>query len=352
MKQQSTGRQFTNRGYAFVIQDCRGKYDSEGTFTPLADEARDGHATLDWVANQRWCNGRIGMWGRSYLGIVQVPAASGGHEALRCICPSVAPVSYFRDWIRYDGCFALGNAIRWSLTHASSSNQPPMAHFEWDELHNVPDPEAIASFVGFQTPALSTWAVHDVYDAYWEKMDQALIHDRVQVPGLHGGGWFDHLTRSQYETYQNIRDRGATETARKGQRLLIGPWGHSTVGTTGPNHCRYGDWEFGNEANLSVISHELQFLDYYLKDRDNGFTSQAPVKVFLMGENRWIYLDDWPPPEAKEQVWNLMSNGSANMKSGDGELSLEAPGSEAVDGYDYNPEEPVPTDMPGMVLKP
>ena len=73
---------FTDRGYALVAQDCRGKFDSGGDYVPLVHEAVDGQAALDWIANQRWSNGRIGMWGRSYLGIVQVPAASGGHEAL------------------------------------------------------------------------------------------------------------------------------------------------------------------------------------------------------------------------------------------------------------------------------
>ena len=81
---------FVSRGYALVAQDCRGKYDSEGEFTPLIYEKVDGQAAVDWIANQKWCNGRVGLWGRSYLGIVQVPAASGGHEALRCIVPSVA----------------------------------------------------------------------------------------------------------------------------------------------------------------------------------------------------------------------------------------------------------------------
>ena len=128
-KAAGNGPLFTSRGYAVVIQDCRGKYDSDGVFNPLADEAEDGQVTLDWVANQRWCNGRIGLWGRSYLGIVQMPTASGGHEALRCILPSVAPGSFFRDWIRYDGCFALANTIRWALTHASCRNQPSIASF-------------------------------------------------------------------------------------------------------------------------------------------------------------------------------------------------------------------------------
>ena len=340
---QGTAPAFVDRGYAFVAQDCRGKFGSEGAFTPLADEARDGQATLDWVANQRWCNGRIGMWGRSYLGIVQVPAASGRHEALRCLVPSVAPGSFFRDWIRYDGCFALGNAIGWLLPHASSRTQPPQTHFAWGDLHALPTYKAIARRVGFETPILAEWAARDCYDASWSDIDQDQMHASVRVPGLHGGGWFDHLTRGQFDAYRNIRDRGATGAAREGQRLLIGPWGHKTVGNTGPDHCRYGAWEFGSEADFPVLAHELQFLDFHLRDVDNGFVSQAPVKIFLMGEDRWVCLQDWPPPEAVEQVWYLDSGGSANMRIGDGKLDLAAPDRSAADAYTYDPQKPVPT---------
>ena len=340
---QGTAHEFTQRGYAFVAQDCRGKYDSDGLFVPLVDEASDGQTTLDWTANQRWCNGRIGLWGRSYLGIVQVPAASGGHEALRCIAPSVAPGSFFRDWIRYDGCFALGNAIRWSLTHASCRNQPPMAHFVWDELNHLTAPEAIAGHVGFETPVLSEWAAHDCYDDYWKSIDQYLMHPHIKVPGFHTGGWFDHLTRGQFTAYQNIRDNGATDLAQDEQRLLIGPWGHRNIGNTGPDHCRYGNWNFGAEADLPVLAHELQFLDFHLKEIDNGYTSQAPVKVFLMGENRWISLRDWPPPEVRTQSWYLQSGGSANMGSGDGVLTQESPDKSGVDSYVYDLRNPVTT---------
>ena len=336
-------RRFLDRGYAVVVQDCRGKYDSDGVFRPLVDEAGDGQATIDWAANQKWCNGRIGLWGRSYLGIVQVPAASGGHETLRCMAPSVAPGSFFRDWLRYDGCFALGNAVRWSLTHATCRGQPPLGHFSWDELNRLPGPEAIADRVGFDTPALPHWALHDRYDGFWEGIDQCLMHSSIRVPGFHVGGWFDHLMRGQFDAYQNIRDRGATEVARSGQRLLIGPWGHQNIDATGPSHYRYGDWDFGPEADLPVLAHELQFFDYYLKDLDNGYSKQPPVKVFLMGENRWLALEDWPPPGAVVQSWHLSSGGSANMWIGDGALARDKPTVSAADSYTYDPRNPVPT---------
>ena len=340
---QGVAKTFVDRGYAFVTQDCRGKYDSDGSFRPLRDEAEDGHAALDWVANQSWCNGRIGTWGRSYLGIVQVPAASGGHEALRCIAPSVAPGSFFRDWVRYDGCFAVGNAIRWALTHASCRTQPPQQHFDWEELNRLSGPEEIAARVGFGTPALAEWAEQDRDGEYWEAIDQSRMHEKVRVPGLHAGGWFDHLTRGQYEAYGNIRDRGATQEARQGQRLVIGPWGHQTVGILGERHCRYGDWEFGPEADFPLLASELQFLDFHLKEEDNGYAALPPVRVFLMGENRWVGLEDWPPPGVEEQRWYLDSDGGANMRHGDGGLSLETPGNSSADAYTHDPRDPVPT---------
>ena len=340
---QSLAPRFVERGYALVVQDCRGKFDSQGIFEPLVYEAVDGQITLDWIANHKWCNGKIGLWGRSYLGIFQVPAASGAHEALRCIAPSVAPGSFFRDWIRYDGCFALGNAVRWSLIHASCPTQPPLDHFDCDELYQLENTDAIAARVGFATPILKTWAARDAYDEYWEAIDQNRMHEHIAVPGLHVGGWFDHLTRGQYESYKNIRDHGATPAARRGQRLLIGPWGHKNTGTTGTGHRSYGDWDFGPEADYPVLAHELQFLDFHLRDEDNGLASQQAVKVFLMGANRWLELADWPAPEIQLQNWYLDSDGSANMRTGNGKLSPTPPVSDASDTYIYNPAAPVPT---------
>lgn len=270
-------------------------------------------------------------------------AAGGGHEALRCIAPSVAPGSFFRDWVRYDGCFAVGNAIRWSLTHASCRTQPPMQHFDWEELNRLSGPEEIAARVGFRTPALAEWAEQDRDGDYWEAIDQCRMHEKVRVPGLHAGGWFDHLTRGQYAAYRNIRDRGATPAAREGQRLVIGPWGHQTVGINGERHCRYGDWEFGAEADFPLLASELQFLDFHLKDEDNGYAALPPVRIFLMGENRWVGLEDWPPPGLEEQRWYLDSDGAANMRHGDGRLSRETPGKSAADAYTHDPRDPVPT---------
>ena len=338
---QSLAPCFIERGYAWAVQDCRGKYDSDGVFTPLVHEAEDGAATLDWIADQAWCNGRIGMWGRSYHGIVQIPAAVSGHPALRCIAPSVAPGSFFRDWLRYDGCFALGNAVRWALTHASCRNQPALEHFTWEKLHQLGSVAAIAQRVGFAAPCLEDWVSRDAYDDYWAGLDQDRMYGRVGVPGLHAGGWFDHLTRTQYEAYRGIADGGANETARRGQRLLIGPWGHRTISGRGADHRRYGDWDFGAAADLDVLDYELRFLDLHLRDIDDGLAGEAPVRVFLMGQNRWIDLGDWPAPGTQMQDWFLDSDGAASTAGGT--LGAAGAGGGGEDAFSYDPRDPVPT---------
>lgn len=316
---------FVDRGYAFVVQDCRGKYDSTGSFRPLEDEAVDGAATLDWLGEQRWCNRRVGMWGRSYLGIVQMPAAASGHEILQCIAPSVAPGSYFRDWLRYDGCFALANAIRWSVTHASNRTQPALAHVDWNELNHLEGPAAIAERIGIETPALADWAARDVVDERWRRLDWDNLYVKVSIPGLHNGGWFDHLTRTQYESFSALSGK---------QRLLIGPWGHKTVSLTGAGHTQYGDWEFGPEADLDLLAEELRFFDLHLRDIDDGYSDEAAVQVFLMGENRWVSASSWPPEGTEPQVWHLGPNGA---------LAQAAPAASGAESFRYDPADPVPT---------
>ena len=116
-------------------------------------------------------------------------------------------------------------------------------------------------------------------------MFDALAHQGARISCR---GWFDHLTRGQLRltktsvamVQQNQHKAHNVSSSDRG--------GHGNIGNTGPDHCRYGDWDLGTEADLPVLAHELQFLDFHLKEIDNGYTSQPPVKVFLMGDNRWI----------------------------------------------------------------
>jgi putative CocE/NonD family hydrolase len=338
-------------GYALVVQDCRGKFASEGVFTPLVDEARDGQDGIAWIADQRWCNGRIGMLGASYLGFVQVPAAAGGHEALRCLIPQVCSSSFFRHWARYDGCPALANAIDWNLRSGCTRTPPETLPTPLSELYGSATLDELLDRTGLESPTLRQWMTHDREDAYWDSIDQAPMHSKVRVPAYHMGGWFDHHLPGQFATHQRMRDGAATAEARAGQRLMIGPWGHGAYayGDTPPHYSgaqtrRYGDWAFGDSASVPIRTFEKRFLDYHLRDRDDGFGEEPPVRIFLMGANRWVDLPDWPPPQAEVQSWYLHSNGHADTASGPGALDTATPGvEEPPDRYRYDPRDPTPT---------
>ena len=338
-------KRFVKRGYAVVIQDVRGKFDSDGVFNPLVDEEDDGAAALDWVANQRWCNGRIGFWGRSYLGMVQVPAASHGHPALKAIAPSIGAGNYFRDWIRYDGCFGLYNAMRWCLEYTSCRTEPPIAHFDFADAWGATSIEDLARRTGIHAPMLGEWARHDREDEYWTRLDHGPMYSRIQTPGYHVAGWFDHVSRGPFEAYRAISDRGATEIARGEQRLLVAPYSHRDFKVNAPmdSLTRKGDWNFGAVAAIDVLDHELRFFDHFVGQIDNGFDSEPKVKAFLLGDNRWVSFSDWPPPGFEIQAWYLSSSRRANQKFGDGQMSREQATRDAADTCVHDPANPVMT---------
>ena len=197
--------------------------------------------------------------------------------------------------------------------------------------------DEIAARTGFSTPCLTDWVGRDRYDEYWAQLDQDHMYGRVTVPGLHAGGWFDHLTRTQYEAYRAITDHGASDVALAGQRMLIGPWGHQTISTRGPSHTTYGDWDFGPQADLDVLDHELRFLNLHLQDMDDGLSEEPPVRVFLMGENRWVDLDDWPASSVVVENWDLGGDGAS------GTLRRDGPGTGGGRVFTYDPKDPVPT---------
>jgi putative CocE/NonD family hydrolase len=307
----------------------------------MFDEVADGQSTVEWIAEQNWCNGRIGMWGLSYGGVFQVPAAVGGHEAIRCICPSVVCVRFFENWSRYDGSFALQNPLWWIMSHGVGRTAPPVHHVDMNQLYNMKSLDEVEKAIGFPLRILREIVEHDTNDDWWEKINQWPMHPKIKVPGMHTAGWFDHVSSGQYEAYQRIRDLGATEVAREGQRLFVGPWMH-LIFQEGEPHRTYGRWDFGPSADFPVFSHHLRFFNLHLKDVDDGLSDEAPVRVFLIGDNRWLDLPDWPP-EATLQKWHLRSEGNAHGLRGDGKLTLEDPAVNVRDTLIYDPENPVPT---------
>jgi len=338
------GAWFAARGYAAVVIDVRGRYESGGEFVAWTGDGEDAYDSIDWVVQQPWSNGDVGTWGRSYGAIVQWQLARLRHPAIRCMAPQVISDDYYGDCHYLGGAFQLalsvGAAMIWnsSLSVVTGTaarhtvlNDRVLRHLPLETLDEVA--------LGRPIETWKNWMRHQDYDDYWRSVDHRYIYEHVDVPMLQQGGWFDAYPGSMMRQWQGLREQAATELARNNQRVLMGPWSHEEEsGRT------IGDLDFGPEAESVVREHELRFYDHWLKGIDSGLAEEPPISLFTMGTNKWRQVSEWPLPGTVYVPWYLHSGGAARSLAGDGVLSIEAPvADEPADTYRSDPLDPVPT---------
>jgi len=323
----------TANGYAFVFQSSRGRYDSEGEWYPYFDEINDGDDTLTWIAGQPWSNGKVGMFGTSYLGSVQWLAAVNGNPALVAIAPAMSPGNYYRDVAYPGGAFSLLSRARWGISAAGSRTNMSFP-VDWiGGIGHLPL-ETLAESVGFDVPHFQDWLAHPSYDAYWAPLNLEARATEMSVPALNFGGWYDVFLRSTIGSYKTMTEQAASQAARKGQRLIIGPWPH------GWNVQKTGDVDFGEDAVIGVEPLLLEWFDYWMKD--GPAPGGAPVRIFVMGENAWRDEQEWPLARTDYRPMYLHADGSMSEDAPTGEGSLR---------YTYDPADPVPT-LGGNIMEP
>jgi putative CocE/NonD family hydrolase len=343
-------------GFAVVLQDVRGCHHSEGTFRPFAAEAQDGADSLKWIAAQPWCSGEVAMAGGSYNGAAQLLAAAMRPPELRAVAPRVAPGarSFFEGMVYQGGVFQLGLVLTWiyhTLAPAEfarqhrSSGRPPST---MDELLAIADEVtsgwpslelAELPYAGELAPYLAEWIEHDTLDGFWDQWDLTSRFSAIDVPGLHIGGWFDPCLGGTLAHYGGLSAHAATGRARAGQRLIVGPWAHCGLPATFP------DRNFGLRAQAATVdltARQIAFFERHLTGCGNQ-ENEPPVRIFVMGDDRWRDEDAWPLARAREERYYLHSRGGANSRHGDGTLSREPPADESSDAYTYDPRRPVPT---------
>ena len=345
------------RGYAVVIQDTRGRYTSEGEFYCFKDDINDGYDTVEWAASQPWFSGKVGMYGASYVGATQWLAASTRPPHLTAIFPNVTASNYHEGWTYQGGAFELGFNVSWTLMnlamanfqHLSSSKNIPQDRME--KLIQVVDSmeSSFSTLPLKEFPHLKDglatyfydWLAHPDYDDYWKELSIEENHSRMSVPAYNVGGWYDIFLGGTIRNYLGMREKGATDDARRGQKLLIGPWPHASRGTS-----LVGSHYFGVAADSMAIDLDgihLRWFDYWLKGIDNGIMDEPPVRIFVMGDNVWRDEGEWPLARAQSVNYYLHSQGKANSLNGNGTLSSQIPGEEPADVFLYNPADPVPT---------
>ena len=344
-------------GFAVVIQDTRGRYASDGEFYAFRDDINDGYDTVEWAASQPWSTGKVGMYGASYVGATQWLAAISRPPHLVTIAPTVTASNYHEGWTYQGGAFELGFNMSWTLLQLTLANFKNVSSVQGVPqerravlMHDVDDMTGGFEFLPTKDyPGLDSglakyyydWLAHPDFDEYWQNLCIEDRHSEIDVPALHFGGWYDIFLGGTIQNYLGMTKSGATETARGGQKLVIGPWAHGARGSTMAGSHYFGI--MADPAATDIDGMHMRWFDHWLNEGKNGITEEAPVRIFVMGDDVWREEEEWPLARAQETKYYLHSSGKANSKQGDGTLSVESPQSEAPDVFLYNPAHPVPT---------
>lgn len=335
-------------GYDVVIQDCRGRYASSGEWYPFKHESADGYDTVEWAAALPHSDGKVGMFGGSYVGATQMLAAITHPPHLAGIFPFVTASNYHRNWTYQGGALTQWFDESWTSGLAQNTLDREVAAktdamngartLPLDDYSLFPSP-ATLSERGLESlaPYFLDWLHHPTYDAYWKQWSIEADYSRIRVPAFSTGGWYDLFLDGTLRNYLGMKAHAGTAAARKNQRLLIVVGGHAGMGR------KVGDVDFGQQSVVDMNAIMLRWYDYLLKGERNGMASAKPVKYFLMGVNQWREADTWPLPNAHRTLYYLHSEGKANSDQGDGSLSRQAPGRESPDRFVYDPSNPVPT---------
>jgi len=292
-------------GYVCVGQDERGKGASGGRYTGYVDEGADGRATLEWIGSQWWCDGNVGTFGASALGMAQYALAPGSPRVLKCMVPIVGTADFYHDAVYQ------GGALRYALTHGWLAGHEALDIFEQLKIHRL-------------------------WDAWWEAFAVLPRVDEVNVPALHVGGWFDIFLQGTLDAFTSFQHRGGPGALGR-QKVIIGPWTHyGTFGNTA------GQITFPANAIYLTQMYSMvrDWFDFWLKGGKPGVARWPNVRVYLMGAagepgapgNVWLELLDWPPPASKVSLYLDIGHGLSSARSSEGELELVT-----------DPSHPVPT---------
>lgn len=343
---------YASHCYIVAIQDIRGQFKSEGSFYPFRHEGSDGYDSVEWAAALPGSNGKVGMYGFSYVGATQWLAAAEKPPHLVAIAPAQTGSDYYNGWTYEGGALSQAFVQSWPLSSValsasrrlgdqsalndiqSAMRQLPSVYAQLPVSRLLP----ASKHEGEIAPYYSDWITHNTWDSYWKAWSIRARYTEIAVPALNLAGWYDVFLRGGVENFVGMHEKGSSDVARSGQRLIIGPWSHM------PWQQKVGELDFGAEASNPIDGLQLRWFNYWLKGEANGIEAEKPVRIFVMGANRWREADSWPPAEAQTVSFYLQSRGQANTRFGNGLLTTEKqPEVQASDEYRYDPSDPVPS---------
>jgi uncharacterized protein len=321
---------YARRGFVVAVQDVRGRYASEGEFTPFVHETQDGYESVEWAAGLPGSNGTVGMYGFSYPGATQLLAAVARPPSLAAIAPGFTSPQFYEGWTHVGGALALASIAGWASFLAVETARRRGDHAAHAALlaalgaapslyWTLPVAEYLPP-LRIDAPYFYDWLDHSAYDEYWRATAVDDDFSRITVPALHTGGWYDTFHAGTVASFSGMGPAP--------QKLLMGPWQHSPWRAISAGVRR--------DAGANVVDDwHVRFFDEVLKGESSGVFEHAG-RVFVLNED-WRNVDGWPPSQSVDVPYYLHSEGRANSAYGDGTLSPDAPGAEPADVYLYDP---------------
>ena len=337
---------FLDRGYAVVMQDVRGRYASQGLFDALKQEGPDGYDTLNWIAEQPWSNGKIGMMGGSYLGIAQWRVALLNNPHLKAIFPVVSGSDDYLDrFYSPGGATKLGHRLLWLALNMSPPGAPKTKFDSY--VANLPLRTSDRAATRQTLKIYQTILNHPTYDSFWREQSVLENIDRVRVPVFAVGGWYDNYVESDLAAFSALHKAPGSDDRH---HILIGPWAHNMS-------TPFAGVNFGDDSSAPIRSYQLAWFDHWLKGEPDDAkdysaegwhtkrseVDEAPVHIFVMGANRWRDEQEWPLARTRYTPLYFASHGYANELTGDGKLDWKIPNKNTADHFRYDPRNPVPT---------
>lgn len=356
------------QGYVVVIQDVRGRYESEGSYVVAEHRREDSYDTVDWLISQGWSNQKVGSAGCSYLGETQVILAAAKHPNHVAAVPMSAASGFYmpgRAWQSFSGgVFELAQTAGWFAASGSQLFYGPPAHIDRGQWFKTPQSRLfkMAPEVDFAAylELLSSLPTHSLLERaqlppseykswitsapdgkFFRNKDLAKRSDTFNVPSLFMDSWYDYGPAETIEMFKTFQRNAQSEQARNNQFLIIGPGTHCDY-TESTDDAIVGARNLG-DASLNYSALQLQWYDYWLKGKENAITEMPHIQYYVMGKNQWRNSEVWPLASTNYQKWYLAGKGKAQSRTGDGLLSLNLPDNDSRDSYVYDPADPVPS---------